>query len=87
MKTRFPAVLMSLFLLSVLSMALPALATELVVDGDFEGHKNGAQLRKDGKGSDWYESRKDTEEGSKLAVAAASATASAMRCRAIIVGS
>jgi hypothetical protein len=43
-----------------------ALAGELVVDGDFENHKNGAQLRKDGKGSDWYESRKDTEEGSAL---------------------
>lgn len=66
MKSRFPAVLMPLFLLLVLSMAVPALATDLVVDGDFEGHKNSAQLRKDGKGSDWYESRKDTEEGSKL---------------------
>jgi len=43
-----------------------ATAAELVTDGDFEGHKNGAQLRKDGKGCDWYESRKDTEEGSGL---------------------
>jgi len=56
------------FILVVVLLALAgsALAVELVVDGDFEGHKNGAQLRKDGKGSDWYESRKDTEEGSKL---------------------
>jgi hypothetical protein len=38
-----------------------ALATELVVDGDFESQKNGDELRKDGKGSDWYESRKDGE--------------------------
>lgn len=43
-----------------------AQAADLVVDGSFENQKNGAQLRKDGKGSDWYESRKDTEEGSKL---------------------
>lgn len=50
----------------VLLAAGAALATELVIDGDFEGHKNGAQLRKDGKGCDWYESRKDTDEGRGL---------------------
>ena len=47
-------------------MALPAVAAELVVDGSFENQKNGADLRKDSKGSDWYESRKDTQEGSEL---------------------
>jgi len=41
-------------------------AADLINDGDFEHQKNGADLRKDGKGSDWYESRKDTKEGSKL---------------------
>ena len=47
-------------------MALPAVAAELIVDGSFENQKNGADLRKDSKGSDWYESRKDTQEGSEL---------------------
>jgi hypothetical protein len=51
--------------LAVLTAAAPAAAGELVVDGSFEAQKNGADLRKDSKGSDWYESRKDTEEGSK----------------------
>jgi hypothetical protein len=46
----------------------PALAENLVVDGDFEKQKNGDDLRKDSKGSDWYESRKDTEEGHKLVI-------------------
>ena len=53
--TAIPALIM------ILLLALPTLATELVVDGNFEGHKNGDELRKDGKGSDWYESRKDGE--------------------------
>ncbi len=43
-----------------------AVAEELVPGGDFENVKNGAALRKDGKGLDWYESRKDGEEGPKL---------------------
>jgi hypothetical protein len=54
--------------LVILTMAVfqPAVsaAADLVVDGSFEKQKNGADLRKDSKGSDWYESRKDTEEGS-----------------------
>lgn len=41
-------------------------AADLIVDGSFEAQKNGADLRKDGKGSDWYESRKDTDKGSGL---------------------
>ncbi len=56
---------LSVVLLTML-LALPSLAADLVVDGTFENQKNGADLRKDSKGSDWYESRKDTEEGSKL---------------------
>lgn len=66
---RFPAFspLIGLILLSILAFsAAAALAGDLVVDGSFEKQKNGADLRKDGKGSDWYESRKDTEEGSQL---------------------
>lgn len=55
-----------LMLLLVGMMVEPSLADELVVDGSFENQKNGSDLRKDSKGSDWYESRKDTEEGSKL---------------------
>jgi len=42
------------------------LADELVPGGDFENIKNGDDLRKDSKGLDWYESRKDTDEGRKL---------------------
>jgi len=57
----------SLFLiLMTVVMVLPAAAAELIVDGSFENQKNGDDLRKDSKGSDWYESRKDTEEGSNL---------------------
>lgn len=55
-----------LMALLVVMMALPSLAADLIVDGSFEGQKNGADLRKDSKGSDWYESRKDTEAGSGL---------------------
>jgi len=55
-----------LMILLVGMMAGPSLAADLVVDGSFENQKNGADLRKDSKGSDWYESRKDTEAGSKL---------------------
>ncbi len=43
-----------------------AFAEELLVDGDFERTKSGKDLRKDSKGPDWYESRKDTDEGRAL---------------------
>ena len=64
--TRFHQMKNFLMILLVTLMAAPSLAADLVVDGTFENQKNGADLRKDSKGSDWYESRKDTEEGSKL---------------------
>lgn len=56
------------WILVMLTVALAgsALAADLIVDGSFENQKNGADLRKDGKGSDWYESRKDTDEGAAL---------------------
>ncbi len=57
-----------LTLLCLALTALPLLAENLVVDGDFEAQKNGNDLRKDSKGCDWYESRKDTEEGSALVI-------------------
>jgi len=55
-------------LLAVCTAALAgaALAENLVRDGDFEATKKSWQLRKDSKGCDWYESRKDTEAGPKL---------------------
>jgi hypothetical protein len=34
-------------------------AADLVVDGDFESCRKGAELRRDEKGQDWYESRHD----------------------------
>lgn len=55
-------------LLGVFTAPGPAAAGDLVVDGSLEHQKNGADLRRDGKGSDWYESRKDTPEGSKMLV-------------------
>ena len=33
----------------------------VLVDGDFETCRKGAELRRDDKGQDWYESRKDGE--------------------------
>ncbi len=56
-------------LLSLLFLILGAatlLAADLVPSGDFEIVKNGDDLRKDSKGLDWYESRKDTDEGRNL---------------------
>jgi hypothetical protein len=38
----------------------------LIIDGDFSLVPNSATLRRDDKGQDWYESRRDTKEGRKL---------------------
>lgn len=46
----------------------PAVAVDLVTDGTFDGSKSGSQLRKDEKGQDWYESRKDGKEGRALLI-------------------
>jgi hypothetical protein len=51
--------------LALLAGAGPLAAAEVLVDGNFETQKNSGDLRKDGKGADWYESRKDGE-GAKL---------------------
>ncbi len=53
-------------LFCLITGAAMALAAELVPGGDFEDVKNGDTLRKDSKGLDWYESRKDTDAGSEL---------------------
>lgn len=55
-------------LASLVCLPLTAAAAELVPGGDFETVKSGADLRKDGKGLDWYESRRDGEEGPGLLV-------------------
>jgi hypothetical protein len=56
-----------LFAAAMLALvATPLLAEELVLTGDFEKVKDGAALRKDSKGLDWYESRKDGEGGPLL---------------------
>ena len=62
MSTRSAFILMLAVLLFSLG-ASTLLAAELVPAGDFEDVKNSEDLRKDTKGLDWYESRKDTEEG------------------------
>jgi len=58
---------LALFVLAtvLLSVAV-AVAGDLIVDGDFEATKSSKELRKDAKGLDWYESRKDTDAGQKL---------------------
>lgn len=59
-----PTILKAAVLCALVALpALPALAGELVVDGSFEKQKNGNDLRRDSKGSDWYESRRDTKTG------------------------
>lgn len=55
----------SLIGLALLLAAGPLAAAEQLVDGDFEAQQSSGDLRKDGKGSDWYESR-DDGEGAKL---------------------
>ncbi|MFH1843840.1 MAG: hypothetical protein ABIF77_11610 [bacterium] len=47
-------------------LAVSAVAGELILDGDFETSTKGSDLRRDAKGQDWYESRKDTDEGRGL---------------------
>ena len=59
-----------LLILALVFTAGSSTATEVIVDGTFENQKNGADLRKDSKGPDWYESRKETEESAKLLKAA-----------------
>ena len=45
----------------------PAAATsDLIVDGDFEECRSGKELRRDSKGQDWYESRRDGKGRSLL---------------------
>ena len=41
-------------------------AADLIVDGDFEATASGKILRRDDKGQDWYESRKDSDAGRAL---------------------
>ncbi len=65
MLTRFRFAALLALLILIIS-ATTVLAAELVPGGDFENIKNGDGLRKDTKGLDWYESRKDTEEGRAL---------------------
>jgi hypothetical protein len=48
------------------SFAAAAPGHEIIVNGDFEALKQGADLRRDDKGQDWYESRKDTKDGQAL---------------------
>jgi hypothetical protein len=44
----------------------PAAAAGLVKDGDFEACRSGKSLRRDSKGQDWYESRRDGKGHSLL---------------------
>ena len=54
-----------------LALLTPVFGTanaELLVEGDFETVKSGASLRRDIKGQDWYESRRDTKAGRGLLI-------------------
>jgi hypothetical protein len=55
-----------LALVALISIGHDAAAADLLTDGDFEACPNGAALRRDDKGQDWYESRKDTKQGRTL---------------------
>ena len=54
------------FLLPLCLVALlvgaDAAAADLLVEGDFEACPKGAALRRDDKGQDWYESRRDGDD-------------------------
>jgi hypothetical protein len=61
--------------LAVLPVLVPALiafvgaaGTGLLTDGSFEACKKSGDLRRDNKGPDWSETRKDTAKGSELLV-------------------
>lgn len=43
-----------------------AAAAGLITDGDFSASKGGGALRRDAKGQDWYESRRESEAARKL---------------------
>ncbi len=62
-RSRFIPLLALVFMIAGSSAIL---AAELVPGGDFEDIKNSEDLRKDTKGLDWYESRKDTDAGREL---------------------
>jgi hypothetical protein len=47
-------------------LAAAPVGTALIAGGDFETVKSGRDLRRDAKGQDWYESRRDTKKGHAL---------------------
>jgi len=54
---------------SLATLAAPvSRGVNLIVDGDFDRFTKSVELRRDDKGQDWYESRKDTKEGRKLLI-------------------
>lgn len=55
--------LIGLLVLGLVAVSGAALAENLVTDGDFEEAKKSGDLRKDSKGCDWYESRKQVPGG------------------------
>jgi len=64
----------------------PAAAIDLVTDGNFDLSKSSGQLRKDEKGQDWYESRKDGKEGRALLVLSKKPVAGNATQKAMIKG-
>lgn len=54
------------FCVSLFVFFLAPAAEGLIIDGNFSAAPNSASLRRDDKGQDWHESRRDTKEGRKL---------------------
>jgi len=66
MRVSSVAVRIAASVLFVAFVATSSAMAELIVNGDFEKSPNGAALRRDDKGQDWNETRKDKKEGRLL---------------------
>ncbi len=82
MKTR--NLLPFLFMIAGGLAMLGAAGGDLIKDGGFEHLKKSSALRRDDKGQDWYESRKDGKEGPKLLILSSKAIAGNATRKAMI---
>jgi hypothetical protein len=67
-------------------LALTGAAGDLIKDGGFEGAKKSTSLRRNDKGQDWYESRKDKKAGPKLLLLSTKTVAGNATHKAMIKG-
>jgi hypothetical protein len=76
--------IVGLALIAAASGARTAGAASLIVDGDFSASVNSGALRKDAKGPDWYESRRDAPGSRKLLMLSKKAVAGNTSPKAMI---